>query len=109
VLPSRYQPTTALSLARIRFLIVLHPMTNEPRLRDRVQKWVNPTPARNLGRLRSPGNPGGIHLMIGRRPYAAFDNSAGDRQMLECTHAGDGPRLSRWMTGDATVAVTRNY
>ena len=31
--------------------------------------------------------------MIGRRPYAAFGNSAGDRQMLEYTGAGDGARL----------------
>jgi phosphoglycolate phosphatase-like HAD superfamily hydrolase len=29
------------------------------------------------------GKPEGIHLMIGRRPYAAFGNSTGDRQMLE--------------------------
>ena len=29
------------------------------------------------------GKPEGIHLMIGRRPYAAFGNSIGDRQMLE--------------------------
>ena len=35
----------------------------------------------------------GIHLMIGRRPYAAFGNSDGDRQMLEYTAAGDGARL----------------
>src|SRR5262249_38921459 len=34
-----------------------------------------------------------IHLMIGRRPYAAFGNSTGDQQMLEYTHAGDGARL----------------
>ena len=40
------------------------------------------------------GKPEGIHLMIGRRPYAAFVNSTGDRQMLEYTHAGDEPRLS---------------
>src|SRR5262245_35821352 len=39
------------------------------------------------------GKPEGIHLMIGRRPYAAFGNSTGDRQMLECTGAGDGARL----------------
>jgi phosphoglycolate phosphatase-like HAD superfamily hydrolase len=39
------------------------------------------------------GKPEGIHLMIGRRPYAAFGNSTGDRQMLEYTRAGDGPRL----------------
>jgi hypothetical protein len=36
----------------------------------------------------------GIHLMIGRRPHAAFGNSLGDRQMLEYTKAGDGARLS---------------
>jgi phosphoglycolate phosphatase-like HAD superfamily hydrolase len=28
------------------------------------------------------GKPEGIHLMIGQRPYAAFGNSTGDRQML---------------------------
>ena len=40
------------------------------------------------------GKPEGIHLMIGRRPYVAFGNSTGDRQMLEYTKAGDGPRLA---------------
>jgi len=40
------------------------------------------------------GKPEGIHLMIGRRPYAAFGNSPGDRQMLEYTKAGDGARLA---------------
>ena len=40
------------------------------------------------------GKPEGIHLMIGRRPYASFGNSVGDRQMLEYTKAGDGARLS---------------
>jgi phosphoglycolate phosphatase-like HAD superfamily hydrolase len=40
------------------------------------------------------GKPEGIHLMIGRQPYAAFGNSIGDRQMLEYTKAGDGARLS---------------
>ncbi len=40
------------------------------------------------------GKPEGIHLMIGRRPYAAFGNSTGDRQMLEYTKTGDGARLS---------------
>ncbi len=39
------------------------------------------------------GKPEGIHLMIGRRPSAAFGNSTGDRQMLEYTGAGDGARL----------------
>ncbi len=40
------------------------------------------------------GKPEGIHLMIGRRPYASFGNSTGDRQMLEYTKAGDGERLA---------------
>jgi hypothetical protein len=39
------------------------------------------------------GKPEGIHLIIGRRPNAAFGNSTGDRQMLEYTGAGDGARL----------------
>jgi phosphoglycolate phosphatase-like HAD superfamily hydrolase len=39
------------------------------------------------------GKPEGIHLMIGRRPYAAFGNSTGDREMLEWTAAGAGARL----------------
>jgi hypothetical protein len=39
------------------------------------------------------GKPVGIHLMIGRRPVAAFGNSSGDQQMLEYTQAGDGARL----------------
>jgi hypothetical protein len=39
------------------------------------------------------GKPEGIHLMIGRRPNAAFGNSDGDRQMLEYTGASDGARL----------------
>jgi phosphoglycolate phosphatase-like HAD superfamily hydrolase len=39
------------------------------------------------------GKPEGIHLMIGRRPHAAFGNSGGDREMLEYTGAGDGARL----------------
>jgi phosphoglycolate phosphatase-like HAD superfamily hydrolase len=39
------------------------------------------------------GKPEGIHLMIGRRPHAAFGNSVGDQQMLEWTGSGDGVRL----------------
>ncbi len=35
----------------------------------------------------------GIHLMIGRRPRAAFGNTSGDREMLEYTGAGRGARL----------------
>jgi len=46
------------------------------------------------------GKPGGIHLMIGRRPYAAFGNSTGDRQMLEYTKAGDGARLAMLLLHD---------
>jgi phosphoglycolate phosphatase-like HAD superfamily hydrolase len=46
------------------------------------------------------GKPEGIHLMIGRRPVAAFGNSTGDRQMLEYTNAGDGPRLSMILLHD---------
>jgi hypothetical protein len=39
------------------------------------------------------GKPEGIHLVIGRRPVAAFGNSVGDKEMLEYTQAGDGARL----------------
>jgi phosphoglycolate phosphatase-like HAD superfamily hydrolase len=46
------------------------------------------------------GKPEGIHLMIGRRPVAAFGNSTGDRQMLEYTKAGSGARLSMLVLHD---------
>ena len=46
------------------------------------------------------GKPEGIHLMIGRRPYAAFGNSTGDQQMLEYTQAGDGARLAMLVLHD---------
>lgn len=46
------------------------------------------------------GKPEGIHLMIGRQPYAAFGNSTGDRQMLEYTKAGDGERLAMILLHD---------
>jgi phosphoglycolate phosphatase-like HAD superfamily hydrolase len=46
------------------------------------------------------GKPEGIHVMIGRRPYAAFGNSIGDRQMLEYTKAGDGERLAMLVLHD---------
>jgi phosphoglycolate phosphatase-like HAD superfamily hydrolase len=46
------------------------------------------------------GKPEGIHLMIGRRPCAAFGNSTGDRQMLEYTRAGDGARLAMLLLHD---------
>jgi phosphoglycolate phosphatase-like HAD superfamily hydrolase len=42
----------------------------------------------------------GIHLMIGRRPVAAFGNSNGDQQMLEYTKAGEGARLSMLVLHD---------
>jgi phosphoglycolate phosphatase-like HAD superfamily hydrolase len=35
----------------------------------------------------------GINLFIGKRPYAAFGNSGGDREMLQWTAAGGGARL----------------
>jgi phosphoglycolate phosphatase-like HAD superfamily hydrolase len=46
------------------------------------------------------GKPEGIHLMIGRRPNAAFGNSTGDMQMLQWTKAGDGARLSMILLHD---------
>jgi hypothetical protein len=46
------------------------------------------------------GKPEGIHLMIGRRPIAAFGNSTGDQQMLEYTGAGDGLRLKMLVLHD---------
>lgn len=46
------------------------------------------------------GKPEGIHLMIGRRPYAAFGNSTGDQQMLEYTGAGNGARLAMLVLHD---------
>ena len=52
------------------------------------------------------GKPEGIHLMIGRRPRAAFGNSTGDRQMLEYTGAGDGARLTMLVLHDD---ATREY
>jgi phosphoglycolate phosphatase-like HAD superfamily hydrolase len=52
------------------------------------------------------GKPEGIHLMIGRRPSAAFGNSTGDRQMLEYTKAGGAQRLSMLVLHDD---ATREY
>ncbi|MGD9545604.1 MAG: HAD family hydrolase [Methylocystis sp.] len=46
------------------------------------------------------GKPEAIHLMIGRRPVAAFGNSTGDRQMLEYAKAGDGERLGMLLLHD---------
>jgi phosphoglycolate phosphatase-like HAD superfamily hydrolase len=52
------------------------------------------------------GKPESIHLMIGRRPYAAFGNSTGDREMLEWTGAGSGARLKMLLLHDD---ATREY
>ena len=38
--------------------------------------------------------------MIGRRPFAAFGNSTGDRDMLEWTAAGNGARLKMLVLHD---------
>jgi phosphoglycolate phosphatase-like HAD superfamily hydrolase len=46
------------------------------------------------------GKPEGINLMIGRRPFAAFGNSTGDRDMLEWTAAGTGARLKMLVLHD---------
>ena len=46
------------------------------------------------------GKPEGIHMMIGRRPIAAFGNSTGDQQMLEYTKAGSGERLAMLVLHD---------
>jgi phosphoglycolate phosphatase-like HAD superfamily hydrolase len=52
------------------------------------------------------GKPEGIHMMIGRRPVAAFGNSTGDREMLEWTAAGGGARLKMLVLHDD---ATREY
>jgi phosphoserine phosphatase len=52
------------------------------------------------------GKPEGIYFMIGRRPYAAFGNSIGDREMLEWTGAGGGARLQMLVLHDD---ATREY
>ncbi len=52
------------------------------------------------------GKAEGIHLMIGRRPVAAFGNTAGDQQMLEYTGAGAGARLMMLVLHDD---ATREY
>lgn len=46
------------------------------------------------------GKPEGIHLLIGRRPHAAFGNSGGDQQMLEYTTAGGRQRLGMLVLHD---------
>jgi len=49
------------------------------------------------------GKPEGIHLIIGRRPRAAFGNSTGDREMLEYTTAGEGARLGMLVLHDDAI------
>ncbi|MCE9534281.1 MAG: haloacid dehalogenase-like hydrolase [Planctomycetes bacterium] len=46
------------------------------------------------------GKPEGIHMIIGRRPIAAFGNTAGDREMIEYTTAGSGARLGMFVLHD---------
>lgn len=49
------------------------------------------------------GKPEGIHLIIGRRPTAAFGNSTGDQQMLEYAKSAPGARLSMLVLHDDAV------
>jgi len=53
-----------------------------------------------------PGKAVGINLFIGKRPYAAFGNTAGDAEMLQWTQAGDGARLMMLVHHDD---ATREY
>ena len=46
------------------------------------------------------GKPVAINRVIGRRPIIAVGNSDGDRQMLEWTAAGSGPRLAIYIHHD---------
>ncbi len=46
------------------------------------------------------GKPEGIHLVIGRRPHAAFGNSTGDQQMLEYATIDNGPSLGMLVLHD---------
>jgi hypothetical protein len=52
------------------------------------------------------GKPEAIHLVIGRRPVAAFGNSTGDREMLEYTGAGRRAHLMMLVLHDDP---TRDY
>ena len=53
-----------------------------------------------------PGKVQGIQLVIGRRPNAAFGNTAGDQQMLEYAKGGNGARLAMLVMHDDS---TREY
>ena len=50
-----------------------------------------------------PGKAVGINLFIGKRPQAAFGNSAGDQEMLQWTQAGDGPQLMMLVHHDDAI------
>ena len=63
-------------------------LTKEPKL------WFNDDKA---GKAES------IYRTIGRRPYAAFGNTSGDREMLEWTGAGAGARLEMLVLHDDAV------
>jgi phosphoserine phosphatase len=52
------------------------------------------------------GKPEAIYFMIGRRPCAAFGNSAGDQEMLEYATAGAGSHLGMLVLHDD---ATREY
>ncbi len=67
---------------------------------DKDGKPILTKEARLLLNDDNAGKPEGIHLMIGRRPHAAFGNSTGDQQMLEYTKAGDGARLAMLVLHD---------
>ncbi len=56
------------------------------------------------------GKPEGIHLMIGRRPYAAFGNSTGDRQMCRASLALGRRRIRAWRRREAVASsAARQY
>jgi len=49
------------------------------------------------------GKPEGIHLVIGRRPHAAFGNSTGDQQMLEYATIANGAGLGMLVMHDDPI------
>jgi len=49
------------------------------------------------------GKPEGIHLVIGKRPVAAFGNSSGDQQMLEYATMSGGTSLGMLVLHDDAV------
>ena len=68
-----------------------------------LDKWISFFCSRSLKFPVIVGAHGGCVCpppVIGRRPYAAFGNSTGDRQMLEWTAAGAGARLKMLLLHD---------